>query len=123
MAYINQENKKKIAEELKKVIPRDIKWSLSIKDHATLHLNIKSVPESFKFSDPVEMLLERNGCYTAPALQHHVSILQDSELFDKIATAMNIGNHDRSNAQVDHFDVGFYTRINFGRWDKPLIRG
>jgi hypothetical protein len=36
-------------------------------------------------------------------------------------TAMNDGNHDRSDIQTDYFDVGWYVDVNIGRWNKPYI--
>jgi hypothetical protein len=37
----------------------------------------------------------------------------------EIFTAMNEGNHDRSDIQSDYFDVGWYVDVNIGKWNKP----
>jgi hypothetical protein len=35
--------------------------------------------------------------------------------------AMNTGNHNRSDAMTDYFDVGWYVDINIGKWNQPYI--
>jgi hypothetical protein len=40
----------------------------------------------------------------------------------EIKTAMNDGNHDTSNAQIDYFCVGWYVNVNAGHWNKPYRR-
>jgi hypothetical protein len=37
----------------------------------------------------------------------------------EIKAAMNDGNYDNSNAQIDYFSVGWYVNVNAGQWDKP----
>ena len=44
MAYITQENKKVIKAALDLIIPKTWKFSLSIDNHSTICLNIKSAP-------------------------------------------------------------------------------
>ena len=39
----------------------------------------------------------------------------------EVISAMNDGNHDNSDIQTDYFDVGWYTHINVGRWNKPYL--
>jgi len=41
--------------------------------------------------------------------------------FEKIVAALNLDNHDRSDAMVDHFDVGHYVSVHLGRWNKPFV--
>lgn len=122
MAYISQDQKKVIASELKKVMPKSVKWTLSIRDHSMISLNIKAVPSDFKFSKPVEDALGRTGYIQLRAAETHDGVFADDEMFKKVVAAMNLGNYDRSDAQRDHHDVGFYTRINLGAWDRKLIR-
>jgi hypothetical protein len=43
------------------------------------------------------------------------------DLFHKIRDALNIDNHNRSDSQTDYFDVGHYTSINLGSWNKPFV--
>lgn len=41
------------------------------------------------------------------------------EFLQKAKKIMQEGNHDRSDIQTDYFDVGWYIRIDIGRWNKP----
>lgn len=136
MAYMNQEKKAKIAAALKKVMPKDWKYSLSVDNHSTLRLTIASAPvdliaESQKvvksrlldwqiaqgYADkakPTEMSVNHyhlDGAFTGELLA----------TFEKIVAALNLDNHDRSDAMTDHFDVGHYVSINLGRWNKPFV--
>ncbi len=120
MAYMSQENKKKIAAELKKIIPSTWKWSLRVRHHSTLSLTItradidlytlhSAAPEN-KGS-----YIQVNEYYLANQYKGEaLAILTD------ISNAMNAGNHDRSDPQTDHFDVGWYTDINIGDFERPF---
>jgi hypothetical protein len=127
MACMTQEKKKVIAENLKKVMPKDWKYSLAVENHTTLVLNIKSAPvDILKAVKPTE--------YRDPSLLTHLQIawkrfddtFTDSELvstFQAMNDALNTINHDRSDVMTDYFDVGYYTRINVGRFDRPFQVG
>lgn len=39
----------------------------------------------------------------------------------RFTTPLNIDNYDNSDSQTDYFDVGHYTSINLGSWNKPFI--
>jgi len=48
------------------------------------------------------------------------------EAWDCMAKAFRIAskdNWDKSDSQVDHFDVNYYLHLEIGKWDKPFIRG
>jgi hypothetical protein len=96
MAYMNQERKSKIAPVVKAICKKyGVKASLSVRNHMTLCLTIKSGNIDF------------------------VGDYHDSEEFLKeVLTAMNEGNHDRSEIQYDYFDVGWYVDVNVGRWNE-----
>lgn len=126
MAYVNQERKAKIAAALKLVIPRDWRWSLKIRHHSTLVLTIRKAPVDLLklLKSPV------NGWDGRPKHSDlNVYWLREqfldpqgkmADLFMKIKEAMNEGNHDRSDLMTDYFDVGWYTDIRIGEWDKPF---
>ena len=44
MAYMNQEKKAKIAAALKTVVPKGWKYSLAVRNHSSIVMNIKSAP-------------------------------------------------------------------------------
>lgn len=40
------------------------------------------------------------------------------EIFEKVKDIVNAGNYDNSNAQIDHFDVGWYLSFEIGRFGR-----
>lgn len=111
MAYMNQEKKKVIAAELKKVIPSDWKYSLAVRHHSALVLTIRSAP--IKIEGDYEDVNEFHP-------EHHFEG-ELLETFRKIIDAMNTGNFDLSDSMTDYFHVGHYIDIRLGSWDKPFI--
>lgn len=131
MAYMSQEKKAEIAAELKKVMPKDWKYSLSVDGHSTLVLTISAAPvdllkayneavsaERARFGNPFTPETE----YVAPNLYHLDTQFTGPllETFQTIKKTMNAGNHDRSDLMTDYFDVGWYVKISIGRWNKPF---
>ena len=57
---------------------------------------------------------DRDGKMTKPAT--HIQANCSPEMY-----ALNIDNHNRSDSQTDYFDVGHYTSINLGSWNKPFV--
>lgn len=116
MAYIGQEKKRKVAAELKKIVPSDWKWSLRIRHHSELIFTV--------FAGPAELVTLENG-EIAEYVGVNVYYLdryfsgETLELMEKIHAAMMHGNHNNSDPMTDYFDVGWYTDIDLGRWDKP----
>jgi hypothetical protein len=130
MAHMNQEKKAKIAAELKKVMPKDWKWTLGVRHHSTIILNI--------WSSPIDLLahIEENHKKAYPEHQREKKAVawdvneyhldkQFSgtllDLFKKVVAALNTDNFDKSDPMSDYFHVGHYVDINIGRWDKPFI--
>lgn len=134
MAYMNQE-KKNIAAALKTVMPKDWKYSLSVSNHSTIVLTIKSAPVDLL--EPVntqrkEWALREGStreCDNKPLTNCmiHQNRREDYyegsllETFNKIFAALNLNNHDRSDSQTDYFDVGHYVDLSLGGWNKPFI--
>ena len=132
MAYMSQEKKAKIAPAVKSILKKyGMKGSLAVCNHSTLVLNIKSgkldlignynktvgaQPGGFRLGSPATESLDVNPYwfkehFTGKALSFMTEIFK----------AMNVGNHNRSNSQIDYFDVGWYVDVNVGRWNKPYI--
>lgn len=123
MAYMNQENKAKLAVEIAKVMPTGWKYSLKVQNHSTLVVTIRQAD--------VDLIKENNrtwklsdGRPTHISLnEHHLQGEYSGKLlkiFESIKGAMMIGNHDNSDMQSDYFDVGWYTTIQIGEWDSPF---
>lgn len=133
MAYIDQARKTTIVAALKRVMPAGWKFSTSIHNHSTITLTISAAPEDLTGEYVRTANASRSfGHYgdILPAMDH-CSVNEyhlDSQftgrllsIFTQLSNALNAGNHDNSDIQTDYFDVGWYTSINIGRWDKPFV--
>lgn len=126
MAFMNQDKKAAIAAQLKAVMPAGWKYSLRVHHHSTLILQIASAPVDLLNARPDEMRhgyrIETTGSYRG--INHcHLEYEFSGDLlatFEAICAAMNLGNHDNSDAQRDYFDVGHYLSIGIGAWNKPF---
>ena len=135
MAYMSQEKKAKIAPVVKAVLKKyNVKGSLSVRNHSTLVLNIKSGAIDFienyistdssyrnykQLSEEQVRYIRSNKSLDVNPYWYHEQFSGKAKKFlEEIITAMNAGNHDRSNAQVDYFDVGWYIDVNIGNWKK-----
>ena len=125
MAYMNQENKKKIAAALKLVVPKDWKYSLGVDNHSSIVMNVKSAPVDIlgMLSANSEYPIATHVQLSQYWLEDHLKGAPDSVLqtLKNIFAALNDGNHDRSDVTTDYFDVGWYIELNFGKWDKPFV--
>ena len=125
MAYITQEQKKEIAAKLKKIIPSTWKYSLSILHHSKLVLKISQ--GDFTIFNTDKEVSYKEVSYLGLNVYHlknHFSLPANNHLyylFERILGAMNTGNHDNSDIQSDYFDVGWYTDIKIGQYDKPFV--
>jgi len=135
MAYFNQERKSERAPAIKAILKKyNVKGSLSVRNHSTFVLNIKSGSIDFigNFNNvvgntprymndplgfrPVEKAIDVNPYW----YQEHFDGVALSFLKEVLA-AMNGGNHDNSDIQSDYFDVGWYVDVNIGTWNKPYV--
>ena len=130
MAYMSQEKKSKIAPVVKQILAKyGVKGSLAVSNHMTLVLNVKSgpidfiqnyndtvgnQPGGFRLGSPATDYVDVNPYH----YQNHFSG-KAQKFLKEIMTAMNDGNQDRSDAQTDYFDVGWYVDVNIGKWNKP----
>lgn len=122
MAYMDQEKKRVIAAAVKAVMPQGWKYSLAVRDYQVIVCTIRRAP----FDLMASLANERWGQTTYRDLNpHYIRREFDDEcvadVFERIVSALNTGNHDRSDTQRDYFDVGHYVEIRIGEWDKPFI--
>ncbi len=128
MAYMDQGKKAAIRAELVKVVPKGWKWSLGVRNHSTIVLNVSAGPidlpaiySAKSCGDGVrKSILESRYCDVNP---YNFRAHFDGELleiFVGIFAALNLNNHDRSDITTDYFDVGHYVDVNLGKWDKPF---
>ena len=132
MAYMSQEKKAKIAPVVKSICAKyGIKGSLKVRNHSTLCLTIKQGPIDFIGNSnrvcgndhyQVSRGFRPNTQGYSDVNPYWFRDHYDGEALDflsEVLTAMNAGNHDRSDIQSDYFDVGWYVDVNIGRWDQP----
>ncbi len=131
MAYMSQEKKALIAAKLKEVVPKGWKYSLRVRNHSTIVMTIASAPVDL-MGEAKRVTAERAKRqgetpreYEATSLDvnvyhPHFSFDVSLPIIKTIIAALNEGNHNRSDYQSDYFDVGWYTDIYVGTWDKPF---
>lgn len=120
MAYVSQEKKKKIAEKLKTVMPKEYKYSLAVRHSSTIVLTIAKGPAP-ELSEDSKAALEKRGYLDIN--QYHLERQAQGktlEFLKKANEALNTDNFDESDAMTDYFHVGHYVNIRFGRWDKSF---
>ena len=120
MAYMNQEKKAKIAPQVKAILKKyNVKASLAVRNHSTLVLNVKQGPIDFikDFGNPEDAA--KFGIQVNPYHYRSHFTGKSVKFLEEVITAMNVGNHDRSDIQSDYFDVGWYVDVNIGQWNKP----
>ena len=121
MAYMSQEKKAKIAPAVKAILKKyNVKASLAVRNHMTLVLNVKQGPIDFvnEFGFGSEDA-KKFGIQVNPYWYHEHFTGESKKFLTEVITAMNDGNHDRSDIQSDYFDVGWYVDVNIGQWNKP----
>lgn len=129
MAYMSQDRKKQIATELKQVLKgTGIKYTLGVRHHSTIVMNIKAGPIDFiknynetvgnrSLNYPVkEQYMQVNTFWT-----HEHFSGEAKDILGKIIKTLNNGNHNNSDPMTDYFDVGWYVDVNVGRWNKPYV--
>jgi len=133
MAYMNQERKKIINENLKKICkPLGIKYSLKVRSHMTISMTIKSAPIDFitNYNETARTsyLSTGRGTIADRYIQVNPYHYQNAftgkalETITKIMAALkSAGWYDNSDAQIDYFDTAYYTDLDIGSWDKPYI--
>ena len=112
MAYMNQEKKAKIAAAIKPVLKKyGMKGSLSVRNHSSIVLTLKSGKISFEGREQVNPYWFH---------EHYEGVAKDflTEAFNALKSA---DYYDHSDAQIDYFNTAYYYDINVGKWNKPYI--
>ena len=114
MAYVSQADKKSLAPAIKAVLKKyNMKGSISIRNHSTLCVTIKSGAIDFDIRDAYEDV----NVYWID--QHYTGIARDflNELLDAMKGPNYFNNDD---AMTDYFSRSHYTDITIGTaWNKP----
>lgn len=133
MAYMSQDRKKQIAANLKPILKgTGLKYSLGVRHHSTLVLNIWSGPVDF-IGNYRETMRNRAdfGCRRNVDGQEVKSLDVNPywykehfsgsvlALLEQVFPILNEGNYDKSDIQSDYFCCGWYVDVNIGKWNKP----
>ena len=139
MAYMNQERKKELAPGIKVVLKKyGMKGTIATRHRSTLVVNIKSgrmdvignycqnmKDSHFRNEQEKEESIRRfiNDGYIGVNVywidKHYTGEVRD--FLNELHAAMMVGNWNNSDVMTDYFDVGWYTDINIGQWDKPYV--
>jgi hypothetical protein len=134
MAYMNQERKAARAPAIKAVLKKyGVKGSLSVRNHSTLVLTLKS--GKIDFIGNSNRVCGNDHYQVSRGFTPNTSGYSDvnpywfKEHYDgkalsflkEVFAIMNNGNHDNSDIQTDYFDVGWYSDVNIGKWNNPYI--
>ena len=132
MAYMTQEKKKQIAEELKTAGFNSFngwKITLGVDNHSTIVCTVRQAPYNMFASidgDVREQEYHRSMKATDGGRywnvnHYHIGSHDEGKMkndLDKINEILNDGNWDESDVQTDYFNVGWYVNLSIGKWDK-----
>ena len=139
MAYMNQEKKAKIAAALKVVLKKyNVKGNLSVKNHSTISLTVKSGPIDFiqnfiqvaRAKPHVNRLDDKQAAHMQTKQYLDVNPYWYEEQFNGTAlkfleeafeSMRSAGWYNNSDVQSDYFDVAYYVDLKIGKWDKPYV--
>jgi len=119
MAYVSQEMKSELAPAIKTILKKyGLKGSLSVRNHSTLALTIKSGKIDFaKLSTSDNFNYQVNTYWT----DSHYTGKAKKFLAEVIAAMKGPKFFDHSDSMTDYFHCSHYIDINLGKWNKPYI--
>ncbi len=135
MAYMNQEMKAVIAAKIKPILAKyGVKGSLSVRNHSTIVLTLKS--GKIDFIGNMNRVCGASHYQTSrgfrPVTSGNIDVnpywYQDhfdgvaKKFLDEVIPAMKGADwYDRSDIMTDYFDTAYYFDVNVGKWNKPYI--
>lgn len=137
MAYMNQERKQQRAPIIKAILKKyNVKGSLSVRNHSTLVLTIKSGSIDFienyiktdadkhygnKMSqDQIDYIRKNKSLDVNPYWYQEHYTGKAKDFLKEILGAMYGSDYfDESDAQVDYFHCSHYVDVNIGSWKTP----
>lgn len=123
---MNQEKKATILQLVKPILKKyGIKGSLSVRNHSSICLNIKSGPIDFigNYNAGVDInhqFLAKNYLQVNVYwVQDHFTGVAQEFLLEAVMALKGADYYNNSDAMTDYFDTAYYYNINVGTWDKP----
>ena len=118
MAYVSQEDKAKLAPQIKKVLSKyGMKGSISIRHHSTLVVTLQSGAIDFKDYSHGDGYIQVNTYHIATQYQGKAKAF----LTELLAAMKGPDYFNNDDAMTDYFHRSHYTDINVGRWNKPYF--
>jgi len=127
MAYMSQDRKKELSIGIKAALKKyGVKASIAVRHHSTLVVNIRSSAIDFASNRVIKpgSIHDGRGGWAGHE-QVNPYWIKDHwtgkalEFLTELKAAMSVGNHNNSDLMTDYHDVGWYTDINIGQWNKP----
>ena len=121
MAYMSQEIKKSLSVNIKAVLKKyKVKGSIQVRNHSTIIVTLRQ--SSFDF--------DLKGDWDYMRINHHTIDRnfdgEQREFLESLHAAMmgneEHQNHNNSDVMTDYFDVGWYTEITVGDYNKPYTK-
>lgn len=137
MAYMNQERKATISQNLKPILTKyGVRGSLSVRNHSTIVLTLKSGSIDF-----VENFIETDAARSKILSNAQIARIRENQYLDvnpywfhehftgvakefmneAFAALKSAGWYDKSNAQDDYFDTAYCVDLRVGKWNKPYV--
>jgi predicted proteasome-type protease len=133
MPYIKQDLKKEKLEKIKPILKKyGLKGTMAIKYHTTLELNISAGPIDFLNNYNENLTKNFSHLQRIRLADKYLSARNDAlnekyfsgkalEAIKDLFAIIDEGNFDNSDPVTDYYNVGWYSEINFGRYEKPYI--
>ena len=118
MAYVSQDDKAKLAPQIKKVLNKyGMKGSISIRHHSTLVVTLQSGEIDFGEYTHGDGYIQGNTYH----IENHYKGKAQAFLTELLAAMKGPGWFDKSDAMTDYFHIKHYCDINVGKWNKPYF--
>lgn len=116
MAYVSQEDKKKLAPAIKAVLKKyNMKGSIAVRHHSTLVVNLKAGAIDFKDYSHGDGYIQVNPYWIDT---HYAGVAK--KFLNELLNAMKGPSYfNDDDAMTDYFSRSHYTDINIGAWNTP----
>lgn len=139
MAYMNQERKARIANNLKPILAKyGVKGSLSVRNHSSIVLTLKSGKIDFienfiqadtdkpyaknMTAEQIAYIRKNQSLDVNPYwFQDHFTGKAKAFLSEAFVALKSADWYDESDAMTDYFNTAYYVDLNIGKWNKPYI--
>lgn len=134
MAYVSQELKAKIAPNVKKVLGKyKLKGSLSVDNHSTLVLTIKSgkidfaknyndfAAEREHSGEPLRRMNNEHVDFNVYWMHTQFTGKAQKCLAELLEAMKGDTWFDKSDSMTDYFHTAYYISIQAGKWNKPYV--